>query len=140
MIYDKRLKYITYNKRCTAGTSIGERLTTAFTECSPGLMRLVAIELYCYFSILCSDYFHEFSLFIFMTCLQEGGEEDPVLSQWWPVLQVLISFENLAWWIIFSRKKIDLLSLGFIFAFLSYSYEEIMAWVEEEYAGKLPFS
>merc|ERR1712048_277688 len=24
---------------CTAGTSIGERLTTAFTECSPGLMR-----------------------------------------------------------------------------------------------------
>ena len=88
MIYDKRLKYITYNKRCTAGTSIGERLTTAFTECSPGLMRLVAIELYCYFSILCSDYFHEFSLLIFMTCVQEGGEEDPVLSQWWPVLQV----------------------------------------------------
>ena len=39
MIYDKRLKYITYNKRCTAGTSIGERLTTAFTECSPALMR-----------------------------------------------------------------------------------------------------
>ena len=94
MIYDKRLKYITYNKRCTAGTSIGERLTTAFTECSPGLMRwgsLISI-LFC---ILYSAYFHEFSLFIFMPCVQEGGEEDPVLSQWWPVLQVLISFENL---------------------------------------------
>ena len=52
MACDKRLKYITYNKRCTAGTSVGERLTTAFTECSPGLMRWgslisISISVFC---------------------------------------------------------------------------------------------
>ena len=73
-----------------------------------GTLLLFLYSIFCLFSWILH--------FTFMPCVQEGGEEDPVLSQWWPVLQVLISFENLAWWIIFSRKKIDLLSLGFIFA------------------------
>ena len=108
MIYDKRLKYITYNKRCTAGTSIGERLTTAFTECSPALMRWGGggghwILFLFWYSVFCV--LPIFVNFHFFYDLRSGRRWRGSSS-----LAVMTSATGIdiiwkPWWIIFSIKK-----------------------------------